>query len=407
MQGQTIPLDSAGGTRLREQVGRLHAAGPAVRVSLPENVQAWAVTRGDVARRLLRDPQVSKNPRSSWPGYEPGRIAWLAAWVDAQNMFTTDGADHDRLKTLVSQSFTPRSVNALRPAVEALTDRLLDELETHGDSPVDLRAAYSYKVPTGVICDLFGVPGDQRPGMLRAMDAVLMTGSTSEEAFATMLRLTAAMKTLVETKRREPGDDMTSRLLHAADEQNGKLSEDELISTLMLVIGAGSETTVALLDSAILELLTHPGQLAAVMADDARWGDVVEETLRHSPPIVYLPLRYATADIDLGEGCLIRQGDAILMGFGGHGLDPEQHAEPHEFDIDRVGSARHLAFGYGVHYCIGAPLARMEAEVALSRLFHRFPGIALAEDSERPAPQPSFITYDVRSLPVRLRPGRA
>jgi cytochrome P450 len=403
--GTDVTLDSEGGARLHAQAAELRAAGPAVRVRLPEGVSAWSVTRGDVIRRLLAGDDVSKDARKSWPGYVPGAIPWLYSWVDVKSMFTSDGDDHQRLKQLIGRAFTPRRIEDMRPVVGAIVTDLLDALEDREKQApgtvADLRADFSYQVPTRLICDLFGVPADQRPAMLGVIDRVLTTDVTPQAAAEIGRDMGAAMYALVETKRREPGDDMTSVLLNTHEEDGDRLSETELISTLILMIGAGSETAVALIGHAVRELLAHPEQLAAAQQDPTRWADVVDETLRLHSPIMHMPLRYATADIDLGEGVVIRSGDAIIVGFGAHGRDPRVHESPESFDIDREDKS-HLAFGYGVHYCLGAPLARLEAEVALPELFRRFPRLALEVSPEELSPHRSFIGNDMTAVPVRL-----
>ncbi|MFE9661444.1 cytochrome P450 [Streptomyces sp. NPDC005955] len=402
-------LDSDGGDRLYEQIEELRATGPAVRVRLPQNVIAWSVTRGDVVKRLVTHPDVTRNARGAWPGYQPGAVPWLSPWLDVHSMATAEGAEHTRLRRLIGPAFTPRRMASLRPAIESVVTDLLDGLEAlealDDGAAVDLRAHFAHGVPTRVICDLFGVPEDQRPDVLAVADAILATDVPQEESERVASGLITVMGRLVEAKRREPGDDMTSLLLTA--HEGDRLTETELISTLLLMIGAGSQTTIALIGNAVRALLTHRQQLQAARAEPARWADVVEETLRLHPPVVHLPLRFAFRDIDLGEGVTIAAGDAILIGFGAHGRDPSFHDAAHSFTIDRV-DREHLAFGYGIHYCLGAPLARLEAAVALPALFDRFPDIVLADEGNAPDPQPSFIGNDVLALPVLLRPaGRA
>lgn len=404
--GTDVTLDGGGGARLYAQADELRAAGPAVRVRLPEGVTAWSVTRGDVIRRLLSSDQVSKDARKSWPGYVPGAIPWLFSWVDVKSMFTSDGADHQRLKQLISRAFTPRRIEALRPVLQTIVEDLLDGLEERErrapGGVFDLRADYAYQVPTRLICDMFGVPADQRADMLGVIDRVLtMSGVSPEEAAAINHDMGAAMYRLVETKRREPGDDMTSLLLNAHEEDGDRLSETELISTLILMIGAGSETAVAMISHAVRELIAHPDQLADAQREPGRWLDVIDETLRLHPPIMHMPLRYATADIDLGEGVVIGAGDAIIVGFGAHGRDPGHHESPLDFDIDREDKS-HLTFGYGIHYCMGAPLAKLEGEIAIPALFERFPGLSLDVDPSELVPQPSFIGNDMAYVPIRL-----
>ena len=401
-----IPLDTTG-LRLYEQADHLRAAGPAVRVLLPGDLVAWSVTRGDVVKRLLTHPDVSKDARRSWPGYRPFAIAWLTAWVDVVSMFTADGDDHQRLKDLVGRAFTARRIDAMRPAIEAIVTSLLDELVAlPADRPLDLRSRFSYRVPTRVICDLFGVPDDQRPAMLATIDAVLDTSLGPDEAAGVQRDMYAAIHRLVATKSARPGDDMTSLLLTAQRRDEDRLSMDELVSTLILMIGAGSETTVSLIDHAVVAMLAHPDQLAAAREAPGRWADVIEESLRLHPPVMHLPLRYATADIDLGEGVTIGKGELIIIGFGAHGRDPAVNPDPGRYDIDRH-DRQHLAFGHGMHFCLGAPLARLEARVALPALFGRFPRLAPARPVGSLARQPSFIGNDVRDLPVLLGPAAA
>lgn len=394
-----IVLDTTG-HRLYEQMDELRAGGPAVPIVMPQGVTGWSVTRGDIVKKLLVDPRISKDARMSWPDYEPWSIPWLAPWVDVKSQFTADGSDHARLKGLVGKAFTPARIEAMRPAIEALVDRILDELETqaHEGPAVDLRAAFSYQVPTRVICDLFGVPEEQRPEMLHVIDAILDAGASDEQDQEIRTGMFAAMQRLIDTKRRTPGNDMTSLLLRQHEDED-RLTQDELISTLILMIGAGAETVVALLNHATVELLGHPDQLAYVLADPSLWDDVIEETLRQHPPIMHLPLRYATEDIDLGDNVTIEKGNTVLIGFGGHGRDRDANPDPDEFRIDRE-DRQHLAFGHGIHYCLGAPLARLEAGIALPRLFARFPHLRLAAPGTPLLQRPSFIGNDYRLLPV-------
>ncbi|MFF1712233.1 cytochrome P450 [Streptomyces sp. NPDC058268] len=401
MTSTPITLDTTG-HHLYAQADQLREAGPAVRVEMPSGLVAWSVSRGDIAKQLLLHPHVSKDARKSWPGYQPWSIPWLAAWVDVISMFTSDGADHKRLKDLVGRAFTARRIEAMRPAIEAIVTDLLDALEaTAPGRSIDLRTAFAYPVPTRVICDLFGVPTDQRPEMLRVIDSVLDTSASDETAAQVRADMFAAMHTLIATKRTTPGPDMTSVLLAAHEEDGDRLSEDELVSTLILMIGAGSETAVSLINHAVVELLNNPDQLAIVLADPTRWDDVTEETLRKHPPIMHLPLRYATADIDLGNRVVIAAGDLILIGFGAHGRDPKANHDPDQFNIDR-SDREHLSFGHGIHHCLGAPLARLEARVALPALFARFPHLRLTADPDGLQRQPSFIGNDYRALPVLL-----
>lgn len=404
----TITLDSAGGPPLHEQAALLRSAGPAVPVRLPEGVVAWSVTRGDVIKRLLSHPAVSRDAKKCVPGYQPKLIAWLIPWVDAETMFNVEGGDHTRLRRLVGPVFAPRRIEAMRPQVETIVTELIDALEARrGGAPVDMRAAFAYRVPTRVICDLFGVPASQRPAMLELFNAVLSTDVSAAEAASVSRDLEIAIRDLVETKRHEPGDDMTSLLLATHEESGDRLSEQELVDMLTLMLGAGSGTSIALIGHAVAELLAHPDQLDEVLAEPSSWTQVIEETLRLHPSVMHMPMRWATEDIDLGEGVVIRAGEPMIMGFGSHGRDPSLHHDPGSFDIHRENKG-HLAFGHGVHYCLGAPLARLEASVALPALFARFPHMTLAAAPKELEHLRSFIGNDMTALPVHLgEPAKA
>ena len=219
-------------------------------------------------------------------------------------------------------------------------------------------------------------------------------------------RLYGVLGELVAAKRESPGDDLTSGLIAARDEDDTRLSEQELLDTLVLMISAGHETTVNLLDQAIHALLTHPEQLAHVRAGRATWDDVIEETLRNQAPVASLPLRYAVEDLDLAEfggpEVVIAKGDPILAAYAAAGRDPERHGKDADvFDVTRADK-EHLAFGHGVHYCLGAPLGRMEARIALPALFERFPSLELAATDEELGSVESFISNGHRRLPVRV-----
>ncbi|KIF72934.1 cytochrome P450 [Streptomyces sp. 150FB] len=393
--------------RRTEEEAELHSAeGPVLVDILGE--QAWAVGDPELLARLLTDPRVSKDPRQHWPRFIAGEIVgkWpLYLQVAVDNMFTAYGPDHRRLRRLVSPAFALRRMTSLMPSVEQNTEDLLDELARRAEEIVDLRDAFAVQLPIRVISDLLGVPEAMRTRFRSTIDRIWDTTSTPEEATASTADVYAMLEEHIRAKRAVPGDDLTSVLIAARDDEGDgtALTERELIDTLLLVVAAGYETTVNLIDSAVTALLADPAQLAHVREGRATWDDVVEEALRFAAPVSHMPMRYAVEDIEVSGGETIRKGDAILPSFGAASNHPRIHGESAaQFDVTRENKS-HMAFGHGVHYCLGAPLARAEGVTALSGLFDRFPHIRLAMPLTELEPVPSILGNGHRSLKVRLQ----
>ncbi|MGW9324602.1 cytochrome P450 family protein [Streptomyces koyangensis] len=383
----------------------LHARGPATRVDVL-GVPAWSVSDPALLKTLLTSPDVSKDGRAHWPAFAETVQSWpLALWIAVRNMFTSYGADHRRLRRIIAPAFSARRVAALRPVVERITGGLLDELAAlPPDAPVDLREKLAYPLPVAVIGHLMGVPEERYAHFRAVVDGIFDTTLSREEAMANTGALYVVLDELIATRRAEPGDDLTSLLLATPGEEGAEpaLAHEELRDTLLLVISAGYETTVNVIDQAVYALLSVDGQLGLVRSGRVGWADVVEETLRHEGAVKHLPLRYAVRDIPLPDGRTIARGEAILASYAAANRHPGWHDDADVFDAGRL-SKEHLAFGHGVHFCVGAPLARLEVEVCLRLLFTRFPELALDLPAGGLPPFPSLISNGHRCLPVWLQ----
>ncbi|MGW6960559.1 cytochrome P450 family protein [Streptomyces sp. PAN_FS17] len=394
--GADIPGESA----------RLRALGPIVPVDLPGGIPVWAPTGYDTLKELILDPRVSKDPRQHWRLWpemaEHPSWGWILGWVGVVNMLSTYGTDHTRLRKLVAPSFTQRRTEVMRPRVEAITGELLDALDK-GDAEVDLKAGFAHPLPMRMICELFGVPDELQEATGTLIAAIMDTSDPSpEHAAFVQEQIGTVLPALIAHRSEHPGDDLTTELIRVRDEDGDRLSDEELLYTLLLVIGAGFETTVNLIGNAVVALLTHPEQLADVRSGKIGWDAVIDETLRVHPSIASLPLRFAVSDIEVGD-VTVAAGDAIITTYAAAGVDPAHYgADADTFDASR-GADDHLAFGIGVHRCIGAPLARVEALTALPALFERFPDLRLAVPEEELRQVPSFIAFGWQEIPVLLR----
>jgi cytochrome P450 len=242
-----------------------------------------------------------------------------------------------------------------------------------------------------------------RKTVMRGGEVNVDTTISHEEAVANVEEWHQAMYDLVEMKRQNPDDAMLSALIKTKQEDGSKLSDTELAGTMHLMLGAGSETTTNLICRAVIALLSHPDQLQMALTGEVSWQDVVEETLRVESPIAQLPFRFTTEEVEIA-GVTIPKGDPVLVGFAASGRDEAKHGkDADKFDITRPDK-QHLSFGYGVHHCLGAPLARIEGAVALPALFERFPNISLAVPAKEVKPQSTFLLNGVETLPVKLGP---
>ncbi|WP_328665046.1 cytochrome P450 family protein [Streptomyces sp. NBC_00328] len=388
---------------------RLLARGAVAAVELPGAVEGAVVLGHEALKEFLAHPDVAKGARH-FTALREGRIAagWpLMTFATVQGMTTADGDDHRRLRSLVSKAFTARRVEQLRPRIEELTAGLLDGLHAaaeEGGGAADLREHFALPLPMSVIGELLGVGAEYRDRLHHLTNQVVATDIGPEQAVAANRELVAVLSAVAAARAENPGDDLTSALIAARDEEGDRLSQQELIGTLVLMIIAGHETTLNLITNAVRALCGHRDQLESVQKGESSWGDVVEETLRWDAPVSYFPFRYPVRDLTV-EGTVIPRGTPVLAGYSAAGRDRAAHgADADRFDITRSrrpDAVRHLSLGHGAHYCLGAPLARMEATIALERLFTRFPDLDLAVSEAELTRQTSFVGNSVQVLPVR------
>jgi cytochrome P450 len=397
VQADTVQLDDdyyqhplAYFTRMREE-------GPPAPVMMPYGQRAWLVTRYADVRAALTDPRLYKD----WAG-KLTPPDWVADEVTAylnMHLLNADPPDHTRLRKLVSKGFTPRRVAGLRPRVEVITASLLDAIEARGEDTVDLIEAFAFPLPVTVICELLGVPVEDQdqfrdwshavvgdsvdPGALRA---------AGEAMFGYFTKLVAA-------KRVNPADDMVSALIEARD-SGDSLNERELIAMLFLLLVAGHETTTNLIASGTLALLLNPGELSRLRADPSLLPGAVEELLRYVNPLNHATERFTLEPVQIG-GVTIPAREWVLCATSSANMDPDRFPDASRLDVTRDAGG-HVAFGHGIHFCLGAPLARLEAEIAFGALLSRFPSLSLAADPATLRWRQSSLIHGLETLPVRL-----
>src|SRR3954452_4749000 len=359
--------------------GEIRDRGAVHHVTLVDGHDAWLVVGYDEARAALRGIRLSKDMLAALSSGDTVVAEGLPGPTFARHMLSVDPPDHNRLRGLVSKAFTPRRVEELRPRVQTLIDELLDDIAAQGpDARVDLVASFAFPLPFNVICEMLGVPDADRPALGRGLTALLMPTTTAEEyarAKEASDLVVGMLEDLVEAKQRDPGDDLVSGLISARDGDE-RLSTQELLSTIFQLIVAGHDTTASFIGNAVVALLTHPEQLAALRADPEMLPAAVEELLRYDAPVPHSTFRYTLADVELGD-VTIPAGAQVIISLAAANRDGEQYANGDLLELGRT-RARHLAFGYGIHHCLGAPLARMEGQLALSSLLWRFPEMRLA-----------------------------
>jgi cytochrome P450 len=381
---------------------RLNAQGPVHRVEIWGGVHAWLVTRYAEARALLVDPRLSKNWQGLGEFFPQDNDAAHRSPLN-RHMLVQDPPDHTRLRKLLTKEFTAGSVRRMRRDIVGIADELLDRIavEADGDAVVDLMSSYAVQLPLGVIGRLLGVPADDRDRFREHVEPMLTSTDSTELAVAEDA-LIDLLTALIAQKRARPADDLLSALVHASDADDA-LSADELLSTAYLLILAGYETTVNLIGNGVLALLHNPSQLTALRADPSLLPGAIEEFLRFESPLNTATMRFTTETVHVGD-VEIPAGRLVLIALLGANHDGRQFDDPDRLDVTRAPNP-HLAFGHGIHHCLGAPLARLEGEIAIGRLLARFERITLDDNVVLPY-RNSTLMRGLTALPVRLRVSR-
>ncbi|SDI22310.1 Cytochrome P450 [Sinosporangium album] len=394
--------------------GRLRAEAPVHRVETPIGVDTWMVTRYEDARAVLNDPRFTKDPRKAPDIMRKFGVPEGEGLIQ-RSMLNADPPDHTRLRGLVTKAFTRRRMEALRPRIQRITDDLLDGIASGEE--VDFIGAFAFPLPVTVISELLGVPAE-RMDDFRRWSAGIITPPFSEEAKRVrqegVEELPRYFGELVEERRAQvdpsvpPGSqpDLV-RALIAAYDQEGSLDHHELIGMLTLILVAGHETTVNLIGNGMLALLRNPEQLALLRERPDLLPGAVEEVLRYDGPVERATMRIALADVEIG-GLTVPKGALVTVVIGAAGRDPGRFPDADVFDITREDNP-HVAFGHGIHHCLGAPLARLEGQIALGTVLRRFPVIELVKPDEEPPRRFTVgnIVRGVQALHLRMHANEA
>jgi cytochrome P450 len=396
------------------ELARIREESPVVRGQAADGRTVWIVTRYDDVNFVLTDRRFVSNSRSvpgstideharslRWLGLPEELVPYLAAAITQ-----LDPPDHTRLRKLVDGSFSARRMAELRPRVQALVDELVDALPGHAaDGAVDLVEHFTYRLPVAVICEVIGVPAEDR-GKWQEWSH----GYTSALSLVQVLtQATRYVRDLIRQRKAEPADDLLTALIQAHNHDSDSLSETELVTMAFHLVVAGHETTSGLIGNGILALLTHPEQRALLHRDPGLMPGAVQELLRWRSPIVFGKPRYVTEDVEIA-GVPMHAGDVLLPIQGAANHDPRHFTDPERLDITRHSDGagvHHFAYSHGPHYCLGALLANQEAELALHTLFSRFPDMSLAVPEHDLVWRPVPGTRQLDQLPVILGKERA
>ena len=376
---------------------RLRSEAPVYQTTLPDKRKAWLIARYDDVLAVLKDNRFGKDKLIA------ERPPWLPPTFKPliRNMLDVDAPDHTRLRSLVQKAFLPRWIEDLRPRVQRLADELLNCVQTRGQ--MDLVEEYALQIPTTIIAEMLGVPARDRIKFHRWSSAAIASSSSRWGilmALPSGVAFLRYIRRLVKARRANPEDDLVTALVRA-EESGDQLSEDELVAMIFLLLVAGHETTVNLIGNGVLTLLENPDQLARLRDDPSLIKSAVEELLRYNGPLETATERYAREDTTVAGVCIPR-GELVLAVLASANRDEQQFPRADTLDLERDPNP-HVAFGYGVHYCLGASLARLEGQIAIATLLRRAPDLRLAKPASTLRWKRGLVLRGLESLPVTFR----
>jgi cytochrome P450 PksS len=400
-----IPQPDFGSARFKANpfayYARLRAEAPVFPIMMLGAQRGWLVTRYDDVVAVLKHPLLGKDRLSNLSEAERAKMPWFLRYFKPlmQNMLERDPPDHTRLRGLVHKAFTPHLVERLRGRIHQLTDQLLDTATKKRS--MDLVADYALPLPVTIIAEMLGVPESDHAKFHRWSNKLISNTTMLETMMAVpaVLGFTRYIRKLIEKRRASPGDDLLTALIQA-EEAGDRLNQDELVSMVFLILVAGHETTVNLIASGILALLQHPDQLERLRKDPSLIGSAVEELLRFTCPVELATIRVAREDFVLA-GAKILRGDYVAAVIASANRDEQHFANPDTLDLGREPN-RHLGFGMGIHYCLGAPLARLEGAIAIQNAVQRLPNLRLAMPAEKLRWRTGYVIRGLKKLPVTL-----
>ena len=387
---------------------QLRAEAPVFRLALPDGRTAWLVSRYDDVAAVLKDERFSKDKLAAWSqGLFAGR-SWAVRMIEpftlrmfeplTHNMLDVDPPAHTRLRALVHKAFTPQIVEGMRGRVETITNDLMDKVR--GRDGMDLIRDYALPLPTTIIAEMLGIPAKDRHGFHRWSNHIVASSSSATGrlmAIPTIWKFMRYIRNLIAARRVAPGNDLVSALVRA-EEAGQPLSGDELLAMIFLLLIAGHETTVNLIGNGVLALLEHLDQMEKLRKNPSLIRSAVEELLRFHSPVETATERYAREDVKVG-GTTIPRGAVVLAALASANRDERQFPNPDALDVAREPN-RHLAFGLGIHFCLGAPLARMEGQIAIRTLLDRAPRLRLAVAPDALRWRRGLVLRGLEALPV-------